>query len=255
MPDYDEHDPYGETRAAPGEPATSGEPDAAGSVDPFDAFRARRAQERAEQAPFPEALASEPARTIGPSAETYDGAYAPPEPPPPYHEYTQVVPPVPFDEAASRAPRRRLRSAIVFGGVAALVIGVGAGVWAVTGSSGGAPAAAAGTPSASASASPGPKAGKAGKAVNARLTVTSVGSDSFTATTTRGETVVVHITSETRFGTAARPFTRAQLVPGAKVVARLRKDADGTVVATVIASEIATPNDQPSGTASPAAGA
>ncbi|HZP50521.1 hypothetical protein [Actinocrinis sp.] len=249
MPDYDEHDPYGETRAAPGEP------DGAGSVDPFDAFRARRAQERAEQEPFPEQLASESAGPIRPGAETYGGAYFPPEPPLPYQEYNQVVPPMPFDEAASRAPRRRLRSAIVFGGVAALVIGVGAGVWAVTGSSGGSPAAAAGTPSASAPASPGPKAAKAGKAVNARLTVTSVGSDSFTATTARGETVVVHITSETRFGTAARPFTRAQLVPGAKVVARLRKDPDGAVAATVIASEIPKPNDQETGTASPAAGA
>ena len=82
--------------------------------------------------------------------------------------------------------------------------------------------------------------------------VTSVGSDSFTATTARGESVVVHITSATRFGTAARPFTRAQLVPGAEVFARLRKETDGTVVATVIASTTATQSTEPSATASSA---
>jgi hypothetical protein len=172
--------------------------------------------------------------------------------PPPYEQYTQVAPPMPFDESASRPPRRRLRSALVFGGVVALVAGIGAGVWAATNSSGGSPAAAGGTPSASASASPGSNAAKTGKAVSARLTVTSVGSDSFTGTTARGESIVVHITSTTRFGTAARPFTRAQLVPGAKVVARLRKESDGTVVATVIAAELANPSGQPTATASSA---
>lgn len=214
MPDYDEHEPDSE---------------ATGAVDPFDAFRERRAQERAQQEPFA------------------------PLAPPPYEQYTQVVAPMPFDESAQRAPRRRLRSAIVFGGAAVLAAGIGAGVWAA---SGGAPAAAsAGTPSASAPASPGSKAakaGKAGKAVNARITVTTVGSDSFTGTTAHGETVVVHIATTTRFGTAARPFTRAQLVPGAKVVARLRKGPGGTVTATVIASEIAKPGDLPTATASPA---
>ena len=217
MPDYDEHEPDGE---------------ATGAIDPFDAFRARREQERAQQEPFT------------------------PLAPPPYEQYTQVVPPMPFDESATRTPRRPLRSAVVFGGAALLAVGIGAGVWAVTNSSGGAPAAAsAGTPSVSAPASPGSKAakaGKAGKAVNARITVTSVGSDSFTGTTAHGETVVVHIATTTRFGTAARPFTRAQLVPGAKVVARLRKDPDGTVTAAVIASELAKPSDQPTAIASPA---
>jgi hypothetical protein len=103
----------------------------------------------------------------------------------------------------------------------------------------------------SAPAPAGAKGAKTGKAATARLTVTEVGSDSFTGTTARGTTVVVHITAETRFGTAARPFTRAQLVPGADVVARMRKKADGTVVATVVAAAPATPSDQPSSTASP----
>ncbi len=233
MSDHEERDPYGETQSAP---------------DPFDAFRARREQERAEQEQFAVLPESEP------DAQEYAAALpplAPPPPPPAHEQYTQLAPP-PFDETAPRAPRRRLRSAIVFGGVAALVIGVGAGVWAATSSSGGSPAAApAGTPSASAPASPGAKATK-GKAVTARLTVTSVGSDSFSATTVRGETVVVHITSATRFGTAARPFTRAQLVPGAEIFARLRKETDGTVVATVIASTTATQSAEPSAAASSA---
>lgn len=229
MPDYD-CDPYGETQSAPEPPGAT---EATSAVDPFDAFRARRAQERAEQEPFPDLAA------------------------PTYEQYTQVAAPVAFDESAERPPHRRLRSAIVFGGVVALATAIGAGVWAFTNSSGGASAAASAgtTPSSSAPASPGSEAAKAGKAVNARITVTTVGSDSFTGTTARGETVVVHITATTRFGTAARPFTRAQLVPGATIVTRLRKDADGSLVAAVIASEIAKPNDQPTATASSDAGA
>jgi hypothetical protein len=93
------------------------------------------------------------------------------------------------------------------------------------------------TASPTASPSAGAKKGqKNAKAVTARLTVTSVGADSFTATAANGQTVSVHITSATKFGTAARPFTRSQLVTGADVYARLRREADGTVVATVIAS-------------------
>ena len=56
------------------------------------------------------------------------------------------------------------------------------------------------------------------------------------ATSARGEMVAVHVTPATRFGTPKLPFARAQLVPGAVVVARLRDEPDGTVVATVIAA-------------------
>lgn len=244
MPDYDEHDPYGETQPAP---------EAPGAPDPFDAFRARRAEERAEQErssvpqqgePDPQAYA----------AAAYP-ALDPPLEPPPYEQYTQVAPPPPFGEPMPRAPRRRLRSAIVFGGVAVLVVGVGAGVWAVTDSGGSPAATSAGTPSVSAPASPGSKAGKAAKAATVKLTVTSVGADSFTGTTAHGVTVVVHITSATRFGTAARPFTRAQLVTGAEVVARVRKEADGTLVATVVAAPKPAASGEPSASASSSAGA
>lgn len=198
----DERDPYGETRPV-ADPEADPQPDI---LDPFDAFRARRALERAQQEPFPPGYGGEP------------------------------------------APRRRLRSAILFGGVLALVVGVGAAVWAATGPSTGSPApAAAGTPAASAPAAPGSKAAKGArgskgrKAVTARLTVTSVGPDSFTATDSSGATLVVHLTPATRFGTPARPFTRSQLVPDAVVLARLRTESDGTVVAAVIAGPAATP--------------
>src|SRR5438105_4645548 len=123
VPDYDERDKYGETQSAPETPETLGAhdvADAADSFDPFDAFRARRAEERAEQEPFPEQLGSEPAGPVDPALETYGGGYSSPVPPP-YEQYTQVAPPMPFDESALRAPRHRLRSAIAFGGVAALV--------------------------------------------------------------------------------------------------------------------------------------
>ena len=87
-----------------------------------------------------------------------------------------------------------------------------------------------------------------------RLTVTAVNGDAFTGTTPGGETVTAQIAAATKFGTAARPFTRAQLVPGAVVYARLRRTAGGSVVATVIAAGT---SDKASGAAaaSPSAGA
>lgn len=187
-------------------------------VDPFDAFRARRTEEQAANEEFP---------------EQYE---------PTQYEPTQYVQPLseqPFHAATSGSGRGRLRSVAVLAGAAVLVAGVVGGVYAATRSSG-SPAAASG-PSVSASPTSSPSAGakkgeKNAKAVIARLKVTSVGTDSFTATAANGQTVTAHITSATRFGTAARPFTRAQLVTGADVYARLRREADGTVVATVIAS-------------------
>ena len=62
----------------------------------------------------------------------------------------------------------------------------------------------------------------------------------------------VDIATTTKFGTAARPFTRSQLVPGAVVYARLRHQTDGTVTATVIASATA---DTPSASATASTGA
>ena len=201
----------------------------------FDAFRARRAEEQAANEPFPEYYA----------AQEYDepGQYEP-------GQYGQPVPETP---AVASGKRRRLRSVAVLAGAAVLVAGVVGGVYAATRSSG-APVAA---PGVAASAGPSTGAAKGGKskAVTAELRVTSVSGDSFAATAADGRTVTVQITASTKFGTSARPFTRSQLVTGAVVYARLRREADGTVAATVIASSTASKDGGASASASGDAGA
>jgi hypothetical protein len=69
------------------------------------------------------------------------------------------------------------------------------------------------------------------------LSVIDVGNTSFTATTTRGATVTVQVNSQTQFGTQAQPFSPSDLVPGAVVWARVRRDpdGDGNLIATLIA--------------------
>jgi hypothetical protein len=228
--DDDEREPYGET-ASPQDPLGS-----------FEAFRARRAEEQTANEPFPEQYVSEATAVLPPEAggaasqfgapqEPYGAAF----PPPPGIAYPGAIP---AGQGAGRG-RGRLRSAVVLGSVAVLVVGLGVGVYAATQSSSSQPAASpAVTSSATASAGPS-KASKNGKAVTAMLTVTAVEANSFSATTKNGATVSVHIATTTKFGTAARPFTRSQLVPGAVVYARLRHQTDGTVIATVIASATA----------------
>ena len=219
-------------------------------LGPFDAFRARRAEEQAANEPFPAQYPAQEYTAQGYTAHEYTAEAYAAEP----YVTGQYAQPVPEALVASGGNRGRLRSVAVLAGAAVLVAGVVGGVYAATRSSG-SPAAASGpavSASPSAGASKGAKSGKAAKAVTARLTVTSVSGDSFTATAADGQTVSVQIAATTKFGTAARPFTRSQLVTGAVVYARLRHEADGSVVATVIASSTATPA---SASASPNAGA
>lgn len=216
-------------------PDTSDTSDTSDREEPtglFDAFRARRAQEQAANEPFPAEYTAQD-YTAQEHAGQEDTA----------QEYTYFPgengQPLAVTTAVAR--RGRLRSVAVLTGAAVLVAGVVGGVYAATRTSGG-PAAAPGVVSSaspSASATKDAKGTKGGKAAAARLTVTSVSSDSFTARAADGRTVTAQITTTTKFGTAARPFTRSQLVTGAVVYARLRRAADGTVVATVIASSVA----------------
>ncbi len=157
------------------------------------------------------------------------------EPPPPGvgFDFSGEQPPPPPPRPGSR----RARSAAIFGIVAALVIGLGAAAYALAGSSSGTPAASSnpGTTAQPASgASTGPSAAATGKAgariVLAKITVTSVDADSFTGTNARGETVTVLFDGSTVFGTATRPLTRAQLVPGAVVWVRGRRLGSSSVV-------------------------
>jgi hypothetical protein len=133
-----------------------------------------------------------------------------------------------------------------------VAVGLGAAAYAVTQPSG---QTSASSPAATATPTPGASNGAKGvKVATARLKVTTVGTDSFTGMAANGTAVTVRILPTTRFGTAARPFTREQLVVGADVVARLRREADGTVVATVIAAAAAE-QGAASATASASAGA
>lgn len=246
--DNEEREPSDENRSAE---------DPLGS---FDAFRARRAEERAENEPFPEQYEAaeeheptqhepaqyeatqrfEPLQPYTAAQHDESAPYEPQQYDPQQYEPTQYAQPVPFTQSAADGggrARGRLRSVAVLGGAAILVAGVVGGVYAATRSSD-SPAAAT-SPSVAASATPSASAGalkgtKNGKALTARLTVTSVGSDSFTGTTAAGRTVTVQVTQSTKFGTAARPFDRSQLVTGAVVDVRVRRESDGTLTATVI---------------------
>jgi hypothetical protein len=240
--DNDEREPYGET-------ASSQDP-----LGSFEAFRARRAEEQTANEPFPEQYVNEPTAVLpaesGGTAGQFSAAqepYGAMFPPPPAIAYPGVIP----AGQGAGGGRGRPRSAVVLASAAVLVVGLGVGVYAATQSSSSLPAASpAVTSSATASAAPS-KAPNNGKAVTAMLTVTVVEANSFSATTKNGATVSVDIATTTKFGTAARPFSRSQLVPGAVVYARLRHKADGTVIATVIASATA---DTPSASATASTG-
>ena len=86
----------------------------------------------------------------------------------------------------------------------------------------------------------------------AQLAVIDVAGDSFTALTVRGATVEILITGQTQFGTPAQPFSPADLVPGAQVLARVKHASGGQYVATAITGA-GGPN-QPSTQMNPPAG-
>jgi hypothetical protein len=234
----EERDPPGGPRPAQDEPGA------------FDAFRAWRAQEQAGNEPS--AGMYEPGYYGAGQYESaqYESGQYESEPTamlPPGTGYTQPAPATP-DGGRGRG---RLRSAAVLAGAVVLVGGVVFGAYEATQPSSGASAAASPTVTASPTPSGGASKGaKNGRAVLARLTVTTVDTDSFTASTATGRSVSVQIEPTTRFGTAARPFTRSQLVPGAIVYARLRHEADGSIMATVIASATAD-KGSPSSAATP----
>lgn len=220
--------------------------DPLGPLGPFDAFRARRAEEQAANEPFPEEYTADQYTAEPYMPEQYESGPS---------SYAQPLPEGVAVLGGGRG-RGRVRSVAVLAGAVVLVAGVVGGVYAANRSSGSPVASSGVTASASpsAGAAKGAKNGTA-KAVTARLTVTSVSGDSFNATAANGRTVSVQITADTKFGTAARPFTRSQLVTGAVVYARLRHDANGGVVATVIASSTADKGAKASASASPEAGA
>ena len=186
---------------------------AADPTGQFDAFRARQAEERAQQ-------------------EETQAAYAfPPEyaaPPEPVFYPTQPV---------AAAPGNRTRSVLIFVG-AVLVAGVlGLGAWLAFGSSS-SPSTTAASSGSSVSATPSPTS--SGKhALTFRVTIVSLGTDSFTGTVlSNGQSVTVTLTDKTRFGTKAQAFSRADLHVGELVAVRGKRTGTATVTATEVTQAV-----------------
>jgi hypothetical protein len=176
----------------------------------FDAFRARQAEERAQQ-------------------ET-QGAYAFPP------EYAAPPEPVFYPTQPTAVPANRTRSVLIFVG-AVLVAGVlGLGAWLAFGSSSSPAAAASSGTSPSVSASP---TSSAKRALTFRVTIVSVGADSFTGTVlATGRPVTVTLTGKTRFGTKAQTFSRSDLRVGELVAVRGKRTGTDTVTATDVAQAV-----------------
>ena len=226
---------YGEGYGGPeyGEQEYGAEPTAQ-----FDAFRARRADERAQQETqsgyvFPEEYAADPTAVFPPQ---------PPGPPgPPFGGY-------PADPAGpGRAPagdRRRWRSVAIFGGAVLVAAALGVGVWAAFDSGSSSPSSTAAGTSATGTPTPG-ATGSAGKkdkdgALTFRVTISSIGTDSFTGTVlANGENITVKLTGKTHYGTKAHPFTQADLTLGETVIVRGRRTGTDVVTAGTVAANTA----------------
>jgi hypothetical protein len=237
----------------PQETHSGSDPDA--PIEPmgaFEAFRARREAERAANEPFEPF----PAEYLGESTPVPPAAYEAPGryddpigyPAAAYSAAADFGGPGP-EPGPAPGDRRRLRSVAVLALVVLIAGGIGAGIYAAvssgsSNSSGGNSQAATGTPANVGTPAPASTAGvKTGRTVTARVTVVAISGDSFTAQTAAGQSVTVVIGARTRFGTAGRPFSRAQLVPGAKLIVRgVRSGTDG-IAATILAGStvVATP--------------
>ena len=181
----------------------------------FDAFRARRADERAQQESqaayvFPPEYAAEPDAFLG-------------------QTQTQPVAP-PYER-----PGGRLRSMLIFAGAVLVASVLGVGAWLALGSSG--PAAdAASTGVSAAPATPAVTTVTAKRGLTFRVTITSVGADSFSGTVlANGDPVTIALTADTRFGTKARPLSRSDLRVGETVIVRGQRTGTDTVTATAVA--------------------
>jgi hypothetical protein len=176
----------------------------------FDAFRARQAEERSQQ-------------------ET-QGAYVFPQ------EYAaQPAEPVFYPTQPQAAPANRMRSILIFAGAILVAVVLGLGAWLAFGSSS-TPAASAASTSTSASPSP---TTSAKKALAFRVTIASIGTDSFTGKIlATGQDVTVTLTAKTRYGTKARPFSKTDLQVGELVAVRGKRTGTDTITATEVAQTV-----------------
>ena len=196
----------------------------------FEAFRTRQADDREQQETqaaytFPPEYAVAPEAFFAPSGPA--GPMGPPQ---------------------GDTGSRRMRSVLVFAGAVLVACVLGLGAWLAFGSSGpSADASSTGTTTTPAATATGGTTSK--RALTFRVTIVSVGSDSFTGTVpTNGESVTVTLTSKTRFGTKAHPLTRDALTVGETVIVRGRRIGTNTVTATVVAANVTASADA-SGTA------
>lgn len=180
----------------------------------FDAFRARRADERAQQEEME-------------TPYVFPAEYA--ADPDPYFGQVQTRP-VALPPAEPRSGQ--MRSVLIFAGAVLVACVLGGGAWLAfdsSGSSGSSADAAASGVSASPTTT-------AKRTLTFRVTITSVAADSFRGTVlANGDPVTVALTTDTRFGTKARPFSRADLRVGETVIVRGERTATDTVTATVVA--------------------
>ena len=184
----------------------------------FDAFRARQAEERAQQ--------------------EAQGAYVFPQEYEAQAEPTGVYP-TQTAFAAPAAPKpNRMRSALIFVGAVTVAGVIGLGAWLAFGSSS-TPAASttASGVTASSSASPKSTAKRAGTAF--RVTIVSVGTDSFTGTVySTGQTVTVTLDAATRYGTKTHPFSRTDLRAGVMVTVRGKRTSTDTITAADVTETV-----------------
>ena len=203
----------------------------------FDAFRARQAEERAQQQ-----RETHTAYTFPPEYAADPGAV--------------FIPPMPAAPPGNGGRGRKTRSLLIFAGAVLVACVLGLGAWLAFSSSGSSTDTAATGPAATATAAPtGTAADAAKRALTFRVTIASVGSDSFTGKVPAdGDSVTVTVTSATRFGTKAHAFSQSDLTVGETVIVRGKRTGTDTITATEVAANVAK-TAKPKSTATATAGA
>jgi Domain of unknown function (DUF5666) len=197
-------------------------PEYADPTAQFDAFRARQAEERQQQ------------RQETQSAYTFPPEYA-------ADPDAVFVPPMPPPGNGDGGRGGKAHSLLIFGGVVLVVCVMGLGAWLAFGSSSSSTNTASANSPATAAASPnGAATDPAKRALTFRVTIASLGSNSFTGTMPAdGDPVTVTITSKTRFGTKTHALSQSDLTVGETVIVRGRRTGTDTITATEVAANVA----------------
>jgi hypothetical protein len=202
------------------------------TIGQFDAFRARQAEERAQQEA--EGAYVFPREYEAPA----EGGYTFPQEYEARAEPTGVYPTQAVFAAPSAPKSNRTRSVLIFVGAVALAGVIGLGAWLAFGSSS-TPAASTTASGATASPSASPTSTERHAGTAFRVTIVSVGADSFTGTVfSTGRTVTVTLGAATRYGTKTHPFRRTDLKAGVMVIVRGKRTSTDTVTATDVTETV-----------------